>query len=392
MMITQKINLDLRRSTPTSGINAVQGDVYTRLVEITLTDDGEPWQIPKSTKLVASYLRGDGTGGEYDTLPAGVAAVSFSGNVIRLVLAPQMLTEAGPVQVTLTLIQDADQISTFRFLVNVHPNVRAQIRGEEKYYHVNGFLPMPSVAEAGQLLRVSAVDNQGWTRQVEAVAAEDVALWIPIPRSVDLTAVTANTNHRTVVMEGPLTVNEGDAFRIRRLAVKATSGAAVRFALFQYRASRGDMVKVATLGDAVADASSGMAVWTSETGYWTTQNNLVIVAMADSAAIGCVLTGDGDQVTGLLRFDDDDYHSCQNGTSIPCTMVTEETTRSGDVRYARYAVDYERMTRMTVGQYLLEMGQALAELEEWVEDIQYQVGRYINDVSESDIAITNITG
>ena len=368
MTITQKINLDLRRATAASAINAVQGDVYTRLVEITLTDDGEPWQIPRSAKMVVSYLRGDGTGGEYDTLPAGVAAGSFSGNVIQLVLAPQMLTEAGLVQVTLTLIQDADQISTFRFLVNVHPNVGAQIRGWEKYYHVNGFLPMPSVAENGQFLRVSAVDSQGWTRQVEAMDAEDVPLWVPDPRSADLTGVTANASHRTVVLEGPLTVDEGDAFRIRRLAVKATSGAAVRFALFRYRAAQGDMVKVATIGDAVVD-SGGMAVWTSEEGYWTTQNDLVIVAMADSASIGCVLTGSGDRVTGLLRFDDGDYHSCQDGTSIPCTMVTAETTRSGDVRCARYAMDSDRMTRMTMGQYLLETGLALAEMDGRVERI-----------------------
>ena len=362
MTITQKINMDLKKHIPVPVVNAVQGDAYTRQVEISLLDGGAAWTVPSGVQVVAQYVRGDGTGGEYDSLPTGEGAAAVSGNVITLVLAPQMLTEAGTVQVTVALIREARQLSTFRLLVNVHPSAGAQVEGTEGYYHVNGFLPMPDAAEPGQYLRVGQVDSQGKTRTVEAVAAEDAAVWVPVPRKLDLTAASPNASRRTVALEGPLTLGEDKACRIRRLAVKAVPGAAVRFALFRFRADQGVMVKTATIGDAMAD-DGGLAVWEREEGFWITEENTAIVAMADSASIGCCLTGSGIRVSGQLRFEDGDHRLCQDGTQIPCTQVTEETALAGDVWYALYAIEADSLTRMTVGQYLLQMGLALAELD-----------------------------
>lgn len=358
MTITQKINMDLKKHTAVPGINAVQGDAYTRLLEISLLDGGEVWQIPKGATVLVSYVRSDGTGGEYDSLPSGEAAGTVSGNMISLVLAPQMLTEAGLVQVNVTLIQGAEQISTFRFLINVHPNVGAQIEGTEGYYHVNGFLPMPDSAENGQYLRVSAVDDQGRTRQVAAVDAEKAELWVPEPKTMDLTAASGNASRRTIVLEGPLTIGANEMLRIRRLAVKAAPGETVQFVLLRYRAEQGDMVRAATIGDAVAD-DGGLAVWAGEEAFRTDLDKAVIVAMADSASMGCALTGNGIRVTGQLRFDDGNY---RNSQSIPCVMVTEDNARDGDIWYALYAMEYDRLEKKTVEQYLVDMELELAEL------------------------------
>ena len=365
MTITQKINMDLKEHTVVPGINAVQGDAYTRLLEISLLDGGEVWQIPSGATLLVSYVRSDGTGGEYDSLLSGESAGSISGNVITLVLAPQMLTEAGLVQVNVTLIQAAQQISTFRFLVNVHPNVGTQIEGTEGYYHVNSFLPMPDSAEAGQYLRVSAVDDQGKTRQVEAVNAEDGVLWTPAPRSLDLTASSGNASRRTIVLEGPLSQGEDQGLCIRRLAVKAAPGAAVQFVLLRYRADQGDMIRVAVIGSAVAD-SEGLAVWAGTEGFRVHQDNAVIAAMADSASIGCALTGNGIRVTGQLRFDDGDY---REAATIPCILVTEENARDGDIWYALYAVESDRLTKKTVAQYLSQTEQAMAALDDRIDTV-----------------------
>ena len=46
MIITQKINMELKNQTKLPAVSAVQGDAYTRRVEIALLDGGDPWQIP----------------------------------------------------------------------------------------------------------------------------------------------------------------------------------------------------------------------------------------------------------------------------------------------------------------------------------------------------------
>lgn len=365
MTITQTIDMDLKKQTAVPGINAVQGDAYTRLVEISLLDGGESWQIPKGASLLVSYVRGDGTGGEYDSLPTGEAAGIISGNVVTLALAPQMLTEAGLVQVNVTLTQAAQQISTFCFFVNVHPNVGAQIEGTEGYYQINGFLPMPDSAEAGQYLRVRTVDDQGRTCQVEAVDAGDAVLWTPEPRSLDLTAGSGNASRRTIVLDGPLTLGEDQGLCIRRLAVKTAPGAAVEFVLLRYRPDQGDMVRVAAIGSAVADGE-GLAVWAGEDGFRFHQDNAVIAAMADSASIGCALTGSGIRVTGQLRFDDGDY---RQAATIPCVLVTEENARDGDIWYALYAMESDRLTKKTVARYLSETGLTLAALDNRIDTV-----------------------
>lgn len=121
MMITSIFTMDLQQPDKPAVVNAVQEDRYTRQLQITLTSAGADWPVPGNAGVLVCYTRPDGTGGRYDILPDGAAAWSASGNVLTVILAPQVLAVPGPVSLWITLTQAQTQLSTFSVLVNVAP-------------------------------------------------------------------------------------------------------------------------------------------------------------------------------------------------------------------------------------------------------------------------------
>ncbi len=176
MIITNKVNLDLKRPSWITPIFAVQDDKYSRNIELTLTCDGIPWVVPADAVPVISYSKANGTGGLYDTLPDGTQAWTVQGNVLTVALAPQVLTLPGAVSLAVTLIQGQIQISTFALLIDVHPAVGAGIAPSEPYFHVAKLLPAPAVSSEGQFLRVKAVNELGHVTATEAVDAVSAGL------------------------------------------------------------------------------------------------------------------------------------------------------------------------------------------------------------------------
>ena len=73
MIATSKIEMDLNWYDKPK-IEAIQDDKYSRNVEISLVTDGTPWPIPTGATAVVNYVKADGTGGEYDTMPNGETA------------------------------------------------------------------------------------------------------------------------------------------------------------------------------------------------------------------------------------------------------------------------------------------------------------------------------
>lgn len=74
MTVTHKLKLDLARRTMTPRIDVVHGDTGSRVLELALQAQGEPWAIPVDGAVMISYRKSDGTGGEYDRLPDGSSA------------------------------------------------------------------------------------------------------------------------------------------------------------------------------------------------------------------------------------------------------------------------------------------------------------------------------
>lgn len=169
MIITNKVNMDLMRQPWAAPINAVQDDRYCRNLEMTLTAGGEAWMIPEDAAVLVRYKKPDGTGGEYDTLPDGTQAWSVSENIVTIGLAPQVLTKPGPVNLSVTLLRENKQLSTFSVLVNVAPRPGADPMESGDYVNVAGFLPGPINGSVGQYLKILAVDDIGRVTRVEAV-------------------------------------------------------------------------------------------------------------------------------------------------------------------------------------------------------------------------------
>lgn len=135
MQVTTKITVDLTRPNIGGRVNAVQGDGNTRQVEITLLAGGVPWTPPDGMEAaIAYYTQPSGTKGMYNLLADGTAAISITGNVATIVLAPQMLTASGTVQASL-VFNDAqlNRLTTFPFSVSVVSNPAAGAQKTEDY-------------------------------------------------------------------------------------------------------------------------------------------------------------------------------------------------------------------------------------------------------------------
>ena len=123
MIVTHKLSpMDLTCRGVTQRIDVVQDDRYSRNLEFTLTQNGEAWPIPEGAAAVIRFQKSDGTGGNYDTLPDGSLAYSFSGNVLTVALAPQVCTVPGLVLLAVGLLYGDAEINTFTVHIVVQPN------------------------------------------------------------------------------------------------------------------------------------------------------------------------------------------------------------------------------------------------------------------------------
>lgn len=139
MIITTKIKTDFVLQGPGEQVHAVQDDKYSRNLEISLFAGGVAVAPEGDVSVLVRYVKPDGTGGEYDTLPDGTAACSLNGNVLTVALAPQVLTVAGRVRLSVALISAAAELHTFSIPVHVAANPKLQATSED-YYKVTGIL------------------------------------------------------------------------------------------------------------------------------------------------------------------------------------------------------------------------------------------------------------
>ena len=166
--------MDLLQSDPTMTVEAVQGDSCSRCLEFSLYAAGKPFMIPDNTSAIIRYKKTDKTGGEYDTLPDDARAWTISKNIITITLAPQVLTFPGNVDLSVTLLCDGRILTTFPVCIDVKPLARVQTAESQNYFYVTSILSAPGNARAGEYLRVSTVNNQGFVTGVESVPIENI--------------------------------------------------------------------------------------------------------------------------------------------------------------------------------------------------------------------------
>ena len=137
MIVTHKIKMDLSRRGITPVVHMVQGDSNTRALEISLYDNGQPWEIPQGITAAVAFSKADGTKGLYDKLPDKSNATTIAGSVVTAILAPEVLTCAGQVRVAIVLYDaEMDTLATFTIMVVVEANPAAGKQISNNYYYL----------------------------------------------------------------------------------------------------------------------------------------------------------------------------------------------------------------------------------------------------------------
>lgn len=133
MITTTKIRTDLVHPSMPVMVYAVQGDRNSRCLEMALFANGVAWPVPDGATIAIRYRKPDGTRGYYDTLPDDTPACSVEGNVISIMLAPQMLTVAGFVEAQVEITLNTDVLGTFPVNISVTANPAAGVLTSENY-------------------------------------------------------------------------------------------------------------------------------------------------------------------------------------------------------------------------------------------------------------------
>lgn len=167
MLTTYKLNLDFWKPGAASPVFAMQNDVTTRALVLSLYENGQPWQIPDGVHVVTRYEKEDGCGGEYDAYPDGTLAWSTEGNTVTVGLVPQMLTAPGVVKVSIGLTLGEHVLHTFPVFLHVQEGMVYNQEASGDYNKIRGFMPMPQNASLGQMLVVTALTPAGTVAQVE---------------------------------------------------------------------------------------------------------------------------------------------------------------------------------------------------------------------------------
>lgn len=161
MIAIQKFDMYLDRPEKILRVCGVQGDALSRGVCFLMHQNGRDWMIPEDIRVTVWYVKPDRTGGMYDALPDRTPAWKAAGSALTVYLAPQMFTAAGDVQVQLELKCGEAVLHSFAFTLEVSRSLTLTEGSRDYFRRQYDYLPQTSGAEAGQLLRIDAVDDQG---------------------------------------------------------------------------------------------------------------------------------------------------------------------------------------------------------------------------------------
>ena len=181
MNVTTKMKMDLQRPDINLSMDAVQGDCYSRSLEITLYSGVVPWTIPEGTIVAVRYHKPDGTKGYYDTMPDGDTAWNIQDNTLTVKLAPQMLTVSGTVLAQIEMIQGVKMLSTFGMKIYVAANPAAGCLKSEDY--VNWF----------QWIKEQSIQHNILVEQSAQVAIKAAETADKAANSADISADRAET-------------------------------------------------------------------------------------------------------------------------------------------------------------------------------------------------------
>lgn len=205
MLIKSKLEIDLQQPGFKKVAYAVQNDSNTRALEISLFLNEVAWEIPSGTTAAISFRKMDLTSGLYDTLPDGsTKAVTFSGNTLTAILAPQVLTCAGKVDVSIALYDsDLDRLGVFPVLLYVSADPSAGKSLSNNYYYLS---TLAAVNEAiGNLNDLKTADKSSLVAAINSLSQGNVTeeqIQAAVDSYLDKNPVEATPLDPTLTKEG----------------------------------------------------------------------------------------------------------------------------------------------------------------------------------------------
>lgn len=146
MQTIHYLTYDMTRPPEILTLHAVQGDSCTRVVQLQLLQNDQPWEVPAGVTAAVAFRKLDKHRGLYDRLPDGTKAVTIDGSTVTAVLAPQVLTCGGEVRAAVVFYDGAlNQLATFPLTIQVEENPAAGQAVSNDYYR---YSTMEAVSKA----------------------------------------------------------------------------------------------------------------------------------------------------------------------------------------------------------------------------------------------------
>ena len=137
MDATQKITIDVSAPLETHVIKAVQEDIRSRYVEITLVSNGEALSIPTGADGIIGIRRPNGTYVLYDQTEDETPAVTFNNNVATCYLSQEALALAGRLYTSVSVYTATERLTAFHFVVDVEETaVPSGVVVESDYFNI----------------------------------------------------------------------------------------------------------------------------------------------------------------------------------------------------------------------------------------------------------------
>ena len=172
LVIKHKIKMEMTGKEKRPYIEVMQDDAFSRILEIDVQQNGLPQKLPSTCHVLIRYWRPDGEKGAYDTMGNGEQAWYLRGNVVGVLLAPEVCAVAGTAVLVLEISEDRERLFSFPVDVEVKGNPDVQKTRVGKTYCA-GYLPQPNEPQVGQFVQIQEIDERGRVIRTESASVPD---------------------------------------------------------------------------------------------------------------------------------------------------------------------------------------------------------------------------
>lgn len=167
------MRMDLLNPGAPQVIHAVQDDSNSRKVAFSLYTGGTQWIVPDGTLVMVRVRKPDGKACAYDTLPDdSTPAATIDGNVVTVMLVPQVFTAAGNALVQIKLYDNTGaSIATFAVILHIAHNTIADAEIVSSDYYSILTRQIAEVLEASEGIAGNVTAAQAAAEQAASSAS-----------------------------------------------------------------------------------------------------------------------------------------------------------------------------------------------------------------------------